>query len=76
MRGGGGMLLYVKSAVSFLLSYLVCHWMPLQVGSQTPFLTPTVVKLSHLQTVLEADQVISQQLGGNIGRKKELIIAL
>lgn len=58
---GRGRLPYVKSAVSlvslpplFLLNSLICHQMLLQVGSQTPFFSPMVVKLSHSQTVLEA----------------------
>lgn len=44
-------------------SQLLCHWMLLQVRPQTLFSSPTIVKLSHSQTVLEASkQCVSQLL--------------
>lgn len=62
-----------------VLNSLICHWMLLQVGSQTPFFSSIVVKLSHSLTVLEASQSISQQLGTTLHREyrqKELVVAL
>lgn len=48
-------------------SQLLCHWMLLQVRPQALFSSPTIVKLSHSQTVLEAGkQCISQLLDSTL----------
>lgn len=67
---------YVKRAVSllshpslFLLNSLICQWMLLQVGSETPFYSPMVVKLSHSQTVVKASEAIPQLLDTTLHRE-------